>query len=139
MDGRIQIPEQSGAIRWRPDISEPHFVSSTNDEQVAVREVMIDIEFTIAYRFGYVSELTGSIVFQNLSEENSHLIFTWPDLEELRSRLTPFRSKDDLPNVPATTWITGVVSPEFLADGWQSEVVHQETGDVVYQTSQGAT
>ena len=95
-----------------PDLPTPHYWGGIDfDPQFPIDSLSISISHSVSFYFGYASELTGSIVFKNLSQDTGELIFDISKLGSIREQLSKFRSLQEIPVPLATVRIRGVSLP----------------------------
>ena len=112
--GEIPIPTNENPISWTPpELGSSIFIRSPNGKKIEVQDWHLTITPSVEYLFGYASELSNSFIFENLSDNSTSLIFSWPDLESLRSHLFKYKSFEKIPKIDSSLKISGISYPEI--------------------------
>jgi hypothetical protein len=128
---------QSGKVlEWDiKEIQKPHYVRDTKGVKVPIENVKVYYKINESLYFGYLSDLPGSLSFNDVLEGKSRIFIKAEALVDYREFLNRYDTELDFPSKPIINLIA-VACPDFhLAHTVERIVSIENGGELCYTTS----
>lgn len=115
LSGELPRSRECTSFNWLPSsINEPYYWGSETDDPILpLRSFEISISFTPQYYFGYVSQLSNSKIYKNLTDGSDALFFRIEDIATELDGMAMYSIYEDIPLPSLTVPITAVAVPEI--------------------------
>lgn len=115
LSGEVPVSDSVSEYEWiPPDMSPPYYVGSENDDpKLPLREFSVKISYTTAYYFGYASELSGSVILKNLSQNSKTLIIDLSEIRTDRDKFASYQNLNDIPCPASAIEVYGISVPKL--------------------------